>query len=465
MLTLTMLPLLLCWNLLTISSLQLFLLAAPSLPRLLPSLPLPAVSYPPASLFLLAASSLPPSRLMPAASCSSQSQSLPAASSSPPLQPLPMASPSLAPSQPPLVLAPPSPPSLCLLAVPFSPCLQISLAASLPLPLSLPLGAAASLSQLAHTLSLSFTLVATLSPPVLPPPLATPVLRLQLPLLVVFPLSPPLPMLATMSSLPTSMATLSPSLACAPSPPAPLSAYLLPSDGLGHYTYGIDFMFLVAPPSTMNPESKLANTGFEDALSSRCGHGIPLPPDSRTQRGCFIFSGPWHDDASLLSLGREGLHPAAPFASLLCPDQEGLYLTFTSSGLLPTHGPAIESPAPPIYSHSQLASSCDSPRLTSTIRNATSFTALCPTNRSSSCMPEVTFAAITFTVLAFVNTFDCFKPILWGRCALRVHELATRYSYSLPFYPGMGITLVLWSAWLSRFALDPAAHFRRKYLD
>ena len=80
-------------------------------------------------------------------------------------------------------------------------------------------------------------------------------------------------------------------------------------------------------------------------------------------------------------------------------------------------------------------------------------------------MPEVTFAAITFTVLAFVNTFDCFKPILWGRCALRVHELATRYSYSLPFYPGMGITLVLWSAWLSRFALDPAAHFRRKYLD
>ena len=55
-------------------------------------------------------------------------------------------------------------------------------------------------------------------------------------------------------------------------------------------------------------------------------------------------------------------------------------------------------------------------------------------------MPEVTFAAITFTVLAFVNTFDCFRPILWGRRALRVHKLATRYSYSLPFYSGMGIT-------------------------
>jgi len=230
-----------------------------------------------------------------------------------------------------------------------------------------------------------------------------------------------------MSSLPTllpqhTMATLSPSLACAPSPPTPLSAYLLPSDGLGHYTYGIDFIFLVAPPSTMSPESKLANTDFEDALSSRCGHDIPLPPDTPITRGCFIFSGPWHDNA---------------FASLLCPDQEGLYLTFTSSSLLPTHGPAIESPAPPIYSHGQSASSCDSPRLTSTIHNTTSFTALCPTNCSSSCMPEVTFAAITFTVLAFVSTFDYLLPILWGRRVL--HISATSYSYSLPFYSSLGI--------------------------
>ena len=199
-------------------------------------------------------------------------------------------------------------------------------------------------------------------------------------------------MLATMSSLPTSLpqhtATLSPSLACAPSPPAPLSAYLLPSDGLGHYTYGIDFRFLIAlaPASDMNPESKLANPDFEDAPSSRCGHGIPLPPDTPTMRGCFIFSGPWRDVASLLSLGREGLHPAASFASLLCPDQEGLYLTFTSSNLLPTHGPAIESPG-------QSASFRDSPRLTS--------------------------------------------PTFWGRRVL--HKSATSYSYSLLFYSGLGI--------------------------
>jgi hypothetical protein len=246
-------------------------------------------------------------------------------------------------------------------------------------------------------------------------------------------------MLATMSSLPTSLpqhtATLSPSLACAPSPPAPLSAYLLPSDGLGHYTYGIDFRFLVAlaPASNMNPESKLANTDFEDAPSSRCGHGIPLPPDTPTMRGCFIFSGPWRDVASLLSLGREGLHPAASFASLLCPDQEGLYLTFTSSNLLPTHGPAIESPG-------QSASFRDSPRLTSPTfwgrrvlhKSATSYS-----NCSSSCTPEITFAAITFTVLAFVSTFDCFLPILWG-CRV-LHKSATSYSYSLLFYSGLGI--------------------------
>ena len=43
-------------------------------------------------------------------------------------------------------------------------------------------------------------------------------------------------------------------------------------------------------------------------------------------------------------------------------------------------------------------------------------------------MPEVIFIALTSTILAFVNAFDCFKPILWGRRA------------SLPFYPGMGIT-------------------------
>ena len=55
-------------------------------------------------------------------------------------------------------------------------------------------------------------------------------------------------------------------------------------------------------------------------------------------------------------------------------------------------------------------------------------------------MPEATFAAIRFTGLAFGNTVGCFQPIIWGRRALRVHKLATRYSYSLPFYPGMGIT-------------------------
>ena len=375
-LTLTASPLpslLLHWSLLTSSSLQLFLLATPSLPQLLPSLLLPAVSYQLATLFLLAASSLPP--------------------------------------------------SVCLLAVPPSPQLLISLAASISPPLSLPLEAAALslLSQLAHTLSLSWMLVATLSPPALLPPLATPVLRLQLPLLVAFPLSPPLPMLATMSSLPTSLpqhtATLLLSLACALSPPAQLSACLLPSDGLVRYTYGADFIFLVAPApaSTMDPKSELANTDFEDAPSSPCGHGIPLPPGTPTKRGYFIFSGLWRD-----------------IASLLYPAQEGLCLTFPYTSSLPTRGVAIESPALPGYSRNQ-----------STTCNTASRAALGPTNCSptncSSYMPEMIFIVLTSTVLAFVNTFECLKPILWGRRVLQVHKLATRYSYSLPSYFGLGI--------------------------
>jgi len=52
-------------------------------------------------------------------------------------------------------------------------------------------------------------------------------------------------------------------------------------------------------------------------------------------------------------------------------------------------------------------------------------------------MPEVTLAAITFTVLAFVSTFDCFLPILWGRRVL--HKSATSYSCSLLFYSGLDI--------------------------